>query len=78
MAKAHEDHVAHVNTTVNVLNLFWNTVNDMLSLMPKALQSVDMSEPMKRTVLQDLSKIFYSLQALTSVTISAKLFMQQL
>ena len=78
MAKAHEDHVAHVNTTVNVLGLFWNTVNDTLSLIPKALQSVETSEPTKRTVLQDLSKIFDPLGALTPVTISTKLFMQQL
>ena len=78
MAKAHEDKVADVNTTVNVLGLFWITANDTLSLIPKTFQLSDTTEPTKHTVLQDLSKIFDLLGALTPVAISAKLFMQQL
>jgi len=60
------------------LGLFWDTANDILSLIPKELQSLETNEPTKQTVLQDLSKIFDPLGALTPVTISAKVFMQQL
>ena len=70
--------MADANTSVNVLGLLWDTANDKLSLSPKGLQSLETTEPTKRTVLQDLSKIFDPLGALTPVTISAKLFMQQL
>ena len=47
MAKAQEDQVADVNTTVNVLGLFWNTANDTLSLLPKTFQSLETTEPTK-------------------------------
>jgi len=60
------------------LGLLWDTSNDILSLIPKELQSLETNEPTKQTVLQDLSKIFDPLGALTPVTISAKVFMQQL
>ena len=78
MTKANHDQVADTNTAVNVLGLLWNTASDTLSLMPKSLQTSQTTQPTKRTVLQDLSKIFDPLGTLTPVTISAKLFMQQL
>ena len=78
MTKANHDQVADTNAAVNVLGLVWNTASDTLSLMPRSLQTFQTTQPTKRTVLQDLSKIFDPLGTLTPVTISAKLFMQQL
>ena len=78
MTKANHGQVVDTNTVVNILGLLWNTASDMLSLMPKSLQTSQTTQPTKRTVLQDLSKIFDPLGTLTPVTISAKLFMQQL
>ena len=76
--KANHDQVADTNTAVNVLGLLWNTASDVLSLMPKSLQTSQTTQSTKRTVLQDLSKIFDPLGTLTPVTLSDKLFIQQL
>ena len=78
MALAQQDRVADNDTVVNVLGLLWDTSQDTLGLSIKLFPSLETMQPTKRAVLQDLSKIFDPLGVLTPVTISAKLFMQQL
>ena len=78
MALAQQDKAADNETVVNVLGLLWNTSQDTLGLGIKFFPSLETMQPTKRAVLQDLSKIFDPLGVLTPVTISAKLFMQQL
>ena len=78
MALAQQDEVADNKTVVNVLGLLWDTSQDTVGLNIKSFPSVDTTQPTKRPVLQDLSKVFDPLGVLTPVTISAKLFMQQL
>ena len=77
-AAAHQDKVADKETVVNVLGLLWDTSQDTLQLAGKRYPSLESTQPTKREVLQDLSKTFDPLGVLTPVTISAKLFMQQL
>ena len=78
MALAQQDGVADNETVVNVLGLLWDTSQDTVGLNIKSFPSLDTTQPTKRAVLQDLSKVFDPLGVLTPVTISAKLFMQQL
>jgi len=77
-AVAQQDKVADKETVVNVLGLMWDTLQDTLQLAGKSYPTLQSTKPTKREVLQDFSKIFDSLGVLTPVTISAKLFMQQL
>ena len=53
-----QDKVADNVTVVNVLGLLWNTSQDTLGLSIKSFPSLETMQPMKRAVLQDLSKIF--------------------
>ena len=78
MALAQQDGVADNKTVVNVLGLLWDTSQDTVGLSIKYFPSLDTTQPTKRAVLQDLSKVFDPLRVLTPVTISTKLFMQQL
>ena len=78
MALAQQDRVADNDTVVNVLGLLWDTSQDTLGLSIKLFPSLETMQSTKRAVLQDLFKIFDPLGVLTPVTISAKLFMQQL
>ena len=77
-AAAQQDKVADKETVVNMLHLLWDTSQDTLQLAGKSYPSLELTQPTKREVLQDLSKTFDPLGVLTPVTISAKLFMQQL
>ena len=56
----------------------WDTSQDTSRLADRAFSSLDVAQPTKKGVLQDLSRAFYPLGMLTPVTILAKLFMQQL
>ena len=76
--RAQQDGVADTAVTVNVLGLMWDTSQDILRLADRAFSSLDVAQPTKKGVLQDLSRVFDPLGMLTPVTISAKLFMQQL
>ena len=78
MALAQQDGVADDKTVVNVLGLLWDTSQDTLGLSIKSFPSLETAQPTKRAVLQDLSKVFDPFGVLTPVTISAKLFIQQL
>ena len=78
MALAQQDGVADNETVVNVLGLLWDTSQDTVGLNIKSFPSLETMQLTKRAVLQDLSKVFDPLGVLTPVTISAKLFMQQL
>jgi len=49
-----------------------------LQLADKSFLSLEELKPTEKAVLQDLSRVFDPLGAFTPVTISAKLFMQQL
>ena len=63
---------------MNVLGLLWDTSHDTLQLANKPFPSLTVAQTTKKAVLQDLSRVFGPLGALTPVTISAKLFMQHL
>ena len=76
MTLARQDGVADNHPLVNVLGLLWDTLQDTISI--KLFPSLSTIQPTKRSVLQELSKIFDPLGMLIPVTISAKLFMQQL
>ena len=78
MALAQQDGVADDKTVVNVLGLLWDTSQDTLGLSTKSFPSLETAQPTKRAVLQHLSKVFDPFGVLTPVTISAKLFIQQL
>jgi len=73
---AQQDNVAD-KETVNVLNLMWDTSQDTIQLVGQSCPTLESTQPTKQEVLQDLSKTFDPLGALTPVTISAELFMQQ-
>ena len=47
MAKAQEDQVADINSTVNVFSLLMYIAHNTLNLSPKALQSLETTEPTK-------------------------------
>ena len=56
----------------------WDTTQDTLRLADKMFPSLEETQPTKKAVLQDLSRVFDPLGAFTPVAISAKLFMQRL
>ena len=76
--KAQQDGIADTAVTVNVLGLMWDISQDSLRLADRVFSSLDVAQPTKKGVLQDLSRVFDLLGMLTPVTILAKLFMQQL
>ena len=76
--RAQQDGVADKAALTNVLGLLWDTAQDTLQLADKSFLSLEELRPTKKAVLQDLSRVFDPLGAFTPVTISAKLFMQQL
>ena len=77
-ARAQQDGVADKAQLTNVLGLLWDTTQDTLRLADKMFPSLEETQPTKKAVLQDLSRVFDPLGAFTPVTISAKLFMQRL
>ena len=77
-ARAQQDGVADKAQLIKVLSLLWDTTQDTLRLVDKMFPSLEETQPTKKAVLQDLSRVFDPLGAFTPVTISAKLFMQRL
>ena len=58
MALAQLDGVADNETVVNVLGLLWDTSQDTVGLNIKSFPSLETTQPTKRAVLQDLSKVW--------------------
>ena len=63
--RAQQDGVADTAVTVNVLGLMWDTSQDTLRLADRAFLSLDVAQPTKKGVLQDLSRVFDPLGMLT-------------
>lgn len=78
MNAANEKNVMESDNPVKVLGLVWNAKMDLILPSPKP-GSVDFtSAKTKRSILKCASSIFDPLGLITPVTISAKLFIQQL
>ena len=71
---------ADLNTPNNTLGMYWNTLTDQLSLIPKrkALQIRNSNLTTKWEVLQESSKMFDPIGFTVPVTIRSKLLMQRL
>ena len=74
---ASQHKVAEPSNPVKVLGMYWNTESDMLYVSPN-LDTKFPTTMTKREVLKWSSSIFDPLGLLSPVTISAKLFLQQL
>ena len=77
-ALAQHDKVADSRTTVNVLGLIWDTNTDTLMLNSKEPLFTQHSLETKRDVLKDVSKLFDSLGFVSPITMSFKVFLQEL
>jgi len=78
VSAAKENNVMETSNPVKVLGLMWNAQLDLIFLSPKPEFIVFTSARTKRAILKCASSIFDPLGLITPVTISAKLFMQQL
>ena len=78
MNTAVEHNVAEVNNPIKVLGLWWDIQHDLLYPLPKPNTTTYADAMIKREILKWISSIFDSLGLITPVTISAKLFLQQL
>ena len=76
MAQTHK--VADANNLVNVLGLWWDTQSDTICTLPNPDATMFTFAATKREVLKWTSSIFDPLRLITPVTITAKLFLQQL
>ena len=63
--------------TVGLLGLWWSTITDTVSLAPKQLPPTNTSCITKRDVLQTSSQIYDPLGWVKSVTVRAKILLQQ-
>ena len=75
--EASQHKVAEPSDTVKVLGWYWNTLNDTIYLSPNG-DTATPSVTTKREILKWSSAIFDPLGLISPVTISAKLFLQQL
>ena len=75
---AQQDGVADKAELTNVPGLLWDTTQDTLRLADKIFPSLEETQPTKKAVLQDLSRVFDPPGAFTPVTILTKLFIQRL
>ena len=78
MNTAREHRVAEPSNPVKVLGLVWDSQSDVLYPSPKPEHLNFTSAKTKRAILKCTSSIFDPLGLITPVTISAKLFLQQL
>ena len=76
MAQTHK--VADANNLVKVLGLWWDTQSDTICTLPNPDATMFTFTATKREVLKWTSSIFDPLGLITPVTITAKLFLQQL
>ncbi|XP_065917809.1 uncharacterized protein [Dysidea avara] len=77
-ALAQHDKVADSRTAVNVLGLLWDTNSDTLMLISKEPLFTQHSLATKRDVLKDVSKLFDPLGFVSPITMSFKVFLQEL
>ena len=78
MNTAVEHQVADTNNPIKVLGLWWDVQQDLLIALPKSDTTAYANAVTKREILKWISSIFDPLGLITPVTISAKLFLQQL
>jgi len=76
MAQTHK--VADTNHQVKVLGLWWDTKSDTICTPPNPDITMFTFTATKREILKWTSSIFDPLGLITPVTITAKLFLQQL
>ena len=74
----HYRKIADENNPTEMLGIHWNTTTDQLSLAPKKMLPANTTLVTKREILQDSSKTFDPVDLATSITIQAKLHLQQL
>ena len=75
---AAEHQVAETNKPIKVLGLWWDIQHDLLYALPKPDTATYVNAMTKREILKWTSSIFDPLGLITPVTISGKLFLQQL
>ena len=78
MNTAVEHQVADTNNPIKVLGLWWDVQQDLLIALPKSDTTAYANAVTKLEILIWISSIFDPLGLITPVTISAKLFLQQL
>ena len=78
MNTAVEHQVADTNNPIKVLGLWWDVQQDLLIALPKSDTTAYANAVTKREILKWIASIFDPLGLITPVTISAKLFLQQL
>ena len=74
----HYRKIADENNPTDMLGIHWNTTTAQLSLAPKKMLSAITTLVTKREILQYYSKTFDPIDLATSITIQAKLYLQQL
>ena len=72
-----KDKTVGPSISVGILSLCWNTATDTLSFTPKVLPSDNHRFIPKHDVLQSSSQIYNSLGWATSVTINARILLQE-
>jgi len=75
---AHTHNVLDDTNPVKVLGLWWDTLSDTISAAPKSDASMFTMLATKREILKWISGIFDLLGLISPVTITAKLFLQNL
>ena len=78
MEQARKDGTAAELSSINVLGLHWDTINDTMSFNLKSPIPVYHTLVTKREVLCEASKVFDPIGILSPVTVKAKIFLQRL
>ena len=78
MNTAVEHQVADTNNPIKVLGLWWDVQQDLVFALPKLNMTSYANAATKQEILKWISSIFDPLGLIISVTISPKLFLQQL